>query len=52
MSNTDLTLTINQVPHRLPAGSSLLDAVQRVGIQPPFAAAVDQVELIAPITGG
>jgi sulfur carrier protein len=70
MSNSDLTLTINQVPHRLPAGSSLLDAVQRVGIQPPFAAAVnlefvprgqyasrlladgDQVELIAPITGG
>jgi sulfur carrier protein len=70
MSDTDLTLTINQQPHRLPAGATLLDAIQQVGIQPPFAAAVnlefvprgqyaqrqlasgDQIELIAPITGG
>jgi sulfur carrier protein len=63
-------VTINQLPHQMPAGSTLLDAVNRVGIQPPFAAAVnlefvqrgqyaqrllapgDQIELIAPITGG
>jgi sulfur carrier protein len=70
MSDSDLILTINQQPHRLPAGASLLDAIHQVGIQPPFAAAVnlefvprgqyaqrllvngDQIELIAPITGG
>ena len=70
MSDADLTLTINQQLHRLPAGATLLDAIQQVGIQPPFAAAVnlefvprgqyaqrqlangDQIELIAPITGG
>jgi sulfur carrier protein len=70
MSETELTVTINQLPHQMPAGSTLLDAVNRVGIQPPFAAAVnlefvprgqyaqrllapgDQIELIAPITGG
>jgi sulfur carrier protein len=70
MTSPDLNVLINQAPHPLPAGSSLLDAIQRVGIQPPFAAAVnlefvprgqyahrllhdgDQIELIAPITGG
>jgi sulfur carrier protein len=70
MSEPLLNLSINQQPHQLPAGSTLLDAIQRVGIQPPFAAAVnlefvprgqyaqrrlqdgDQIELIAPITGG
>lgn len=70
MSETELTVTINQQPHHMPAGSTLLDAVNQVGIQPPFAAAVnlefvpraqyarcllnpgDQIELIAPITGG
>ena len=61
---------INQAPHDLPANATLADAVQCVGIAPPFAAAVnlqfvpktqyashvlqanDQIELIAPITGG
>lgn len=70
MSHPELNLRINQQPHQLPAGSTLLDAIARVGIQPPFAAAVnlefvpkgqyaqhvlhdgDQIELIAPITGG
>ena len=70
MSDTLMPLTINQQPHQLPAGTTLLDAIRLVGIQPPFAAAVnlefvprgqyaqrllnpgDQIELIAPITGG
>lgn len=70
MSHTFLNLRINQQPYQLPAGSRLIDAIERVGIQPPFAAAVnlefvprghyaqrllqdgDQIELIAPITGG
>lgn len=70
MSDTLMPLTINQQPHQLPAGATLLDAIRLVGIQPPFAAAVnlefvprgqyaqrllnpgDQIELIAPITGG
>lgn len=65
-----IQVLINQVPHELPAHATLADAVQRVGITPPFAAAVnmqfvpktlyanyvlqphDQIELIAPITGG
>lgn len=65
-----IQVLINQVPHELPAHATLADAVQRVGIIPPFAAAVnmqfvpktqyanhvlqtnDQIELIAPITGG
>ena len=70
MSDTLMPLTINQQPHQLPVGATLLDAIRLVGIQPPFAAAVnlefvprgqyaqrllnpgDQIELIAPITGG
>jgi len=32
---------INQQPHRLPAGASLADAVERIGIRPPYAAAVN-----------
>ena len=65
-----IQVLINQAPHELPANATLADAVQRVGISPPFAAAVnlqfvpktqyashvlqanDQIELIAPITGG
>jgi sulfur carrier protein len=65
-----IQVLINQVPHKLPAHATLEDAVQRIGITPPFAAAVnmqfvpktqyagyvlqpnDQIELIAPITGG
>ncbi len=61
---------INRAPHTLPVGATLSDAISSVGIQPPFAAAVnlqfvprpqypqrvlqngDQIELIAPITGG
>ena len=67
---TTIQVLINQAPHDLPANATLADALQRVGIAPPFAAAVnlqfvpktqyachvlhpnDQIELIAPITGG
>jgi sulfur carrier protein len=70
MSDAPLHVHINQVPHTLPPGATLADAVAHAGIQPPFAAAVnlqfvpraqyaehrlnpqDQIELIAPITGG
>ncbi|MEY2657661.1 MAG: thiamine biosynthesis protein ThiS [Pseudomonadota bacterium] len=70
MTSTDLNVLINQQPYTVPAGSCLMDAIDRFGIQPPFAAAVnlefvprgqyaqrllqdgDQIELIAPITGG
>ena len=36
-----LEVTINQQPHRLPAGATLADAIERIGIRPPFAAAVN-----------
>jgi sulfur carrier protein len=67
---TTIKVLINQAPHELPTNATLADAVQCVGITPPFAAAVnlqfvpktqyashvlqanDQIELIAPITGG
>ncbi len=67
---TTIKVLINQAPHELPVDATLADAVQCVGITPPFAAAVnlqfvpktqyashvlqanDQIELIAPITGG
>lgn len=70
MPEPTLQVRINQVPHELPKGATLADAIARVGIRPPFAAAVnlqfvprhqypqhllhndDQIELIAPITGG
>ncbi|MFM2238706.1 MAG: thiamine biosynthesis protein ThiS [Pseudomonadota bacterium] len=70
MTSSELNVLINQQPYQLPVGSRLLDAIERLGIQPPFAAAVnlefvprgqyahrllqdgDQIELIAPITGG
>lgn len=44
MSSSDpnpLQVTINQQPHALPAGATLSDAIARIGIQPPFAAAVN-----------
>jgi sulfur carrier protein len=41
MSDTDLNLLINQQPHRLPAGATLRDAVELLGLKPPFAAAVN-----------
>ena len=67
---TTIKVLINHAPHELPTNATLADAVQCVGITPPFAAAVnlqfvpktqyashvlqanDQIELIAPITGG
>lgn len=70
MPTDDLTVLINQQPLQISAGSTLADAIAQVGIQPPFAAAInlefvprgqygqrplrngDQIELIAPITGG
>ena len=36
-----IQVLINQVPHELPTHATLADAVQRVGITPPFAAAVN-----------
>ena len=61
---------INQLPFELPDNAVLSLAIERFGITPPFAAAVnlefvakteydrtrlhdqDEIELIAPITGG
>jgi sulfur carrier protein len=40
-SRTPLQVTINQQPHELPDGASLADAIVHVGVQPPFAAAVN-----------
>ena len=34
-------VTINQEVHRLRAGATLADAIERIGIRPPFAAAVN-----------
>jgi len=41
MSDSTIRVLINQIPHELPRGATLADAVQRAGIQPPFAAAVN-----------
>jgi sulfur carrier protein len=41
MNETTLEVLINQVPHRLPPGATLADAVAQAGVQPPFAAAVN-----------
>ena len=38
---SELNVLINQQPFALPAGSRLRDAIDRCGIQPPFAAAVN-----------
>ncbi len=65
-----MQVLINQLPFELPPNATLSLAIERFGISPPFAAAVnlqfvaktdyahtplhehDQIELIAPITGG
>lgn len=70
MPDLSIRVRINHVPHELPQGATLADAIASAGIRPPFAAAVnlqfvprqkyleqvlqndDQIELIAPITGG
>jgi sulfur carrier protein len=36
-----LQVTINQQTHQLPDGATVADAIARVGIRPPFAAAVN-----------
>ena len=36
-----IQVLINQAPHELPTNATLADAVQSVGISPPFAAAVN-----------
>jgi sulfur carrier protein len=41
MTDRELTVTINQQPCRLFPGATLRDAIAQVGIQPPFAAAVN-----------
>jgi sulfur carrier protein len=42
MSETaTIQVLINQAPHELPANATLAEAVQSVGISPPFAAAVN-----------
>jgi sulfur carrier protein len=41
MSDPTLHVLINQKPYALPIGATLADAVQRAGVQPPFAAAVN-----------
>ena len=38
---THIQVWINQVAHTLPAPSVLADAVEMMGLQPPFAAAVN-----------
>lgn len=41
MSTATLKLLINGTPHELPAHATLADAVALLGIQPPFAAAIN-----------
>ena len=41
MSEALFTVLINQQSHQLPTGATLADAIAQVGIQPPFAAAVN-----------
>lgn len=36
-----MQVTINQLPHTLPAGSTLLDAIAALQAKPPFAAALN-----------
>jgi len=36
-----LNVLINQQTHQLPAGATLADAIALVGIEPPFAAAIN-----------
>ncbi|TXT37647.1 MAG: sulfur carrier protein [Comamonadaceae bacterium] len=41
MSTATLKLLINGTPYEFPAHATLADAVARLGIQPPFAAAIN-----------
>lgn len=43
MSDNAIHVLINQMPHTLPEGASLADAVAISGVQAPFAAAVNLV---------
>ena len=41
MNPTPISVLINQQSHLLPPGATLADAIAIVGIQPPFAAAIN-----------
>ena len=41
MTPSPITVLINQQSHHLPPGATLADAIALVGIQPPFAAAIN-----------
>ena len=41
MNPSPIPVLINQQSHLLPPGATLADAIELVGIQPPFAAAIN-----------
>ncbi len=41
MNTLPIPVLINQQSHHLPTGATLADAIALVGIQPPFAAAIN-----------
>jgi sulfur carrier protein len=41
MKTSSIPVLINQQSHHLPPGATLADAIALVGIQPPFAAAIN-----------
>ena len=41
MNTSPIPVLINQQSHLLPPGATLADAIELVGIQPPFAAAIN-----------
>ena len=41
MNTSPIPVLINQQSHHLPPGATLADAIALVGIQPPFAAAIN-----------
>ena len=41
MNTLPIPVLINQQSHLLPPGATLADAIELVGIQPPFAAAIN-----------
>jgi sulfur carrier protein len=41
MNTSPIPVLINQESHHLPPGATLADAIELVGIQPPFAAAIN-----------
>ena len=41
MKTSPIPVLINQESHHLPPGATLADAIALVGIQPPFAAAIN-----------